>query len=206
MQFVCRYGTPDGRILTQIQTGSDAATVVGGFLFLSGSELVGGSSGCAGDGLQISGGGDVLARGTTIVAGTPFDCIDASFQGIGVRVMEGTYAEVPGAARSFAVDSPASSGGAATLAFQGEAGDLVVLAFALSMGSAHLPGVGTLQTGLGTQFVALGNADGGGALELTLGMPAIGAGTGIGIHLQTIAVAGPEVVATGGTALVIVAP
>ena len=27
MQFVCRYGTPDGRILTQIQTGSDAATV-----------------------------------------------------------------------------------------------------------------------------------------------------------------------------------
>ncbi|MEM1205779.1 MAG: type II secretion system F family protein [Acidobacteriota bacterium] len=27
MQFVCRYGTPDGRVLTQVQTGSDASSV-----------------------------------------------------------------------------------------------------------------------------------------------------------------------------------
>ena len=27
MQFVCRYGTPDGRILTQVQQGGDERSV-----------------------------------------------------------------------------------------------------------------------------------------------------------------------------------
>lgn len=190
-----------------IQTGSDGVLVVGGFLFASGTDITGGSSGCAGDGLEIAGGGSVVALDSSVGAGTPFDCETPPLQGLGVRVVEGTFTETAGSARTLAIESPAVSAGPADFHYQGEPGDLVLLAFAPAMGSTYLPGVGTLQTGLAVSTLAnLGNADANGAIELTVTVPAIGVGSAVALPLQVIAIAGQEIAVSGGTALVIVAP
>ncbi len=161
-------------------TGADAVRLAGGFLFASGSTLQGGSSGCGGSGIVLSGATPtVQILDCTLLPGTPATCASGVL-GQPAVVNAGSLATLPTSARSFSIDSPGRVGEIVSLKISGEPFDRVILVYSLDPGSLYLPELsGVLQldgSGLFTQNLGRLSAAGQRQISVTIqpvGLPVV---------------------------------
>lgn len=153
--------------------GGDGLVLTDGTLFATNTTFTGGGGGCGGNGLALSGNDPAASSlGCTFEAGLPGICTTGV---LGVDVLDdaGTWTALPGSARSFTADSPASTGTSVSVAYAGLPGDLVIGLYSFSTATTSIPALrGVLFVPLDDYALTLlGTAGAGGDLALSVPLP-----------------------------------
>lgn len=175
-------------------------------LHVQGSRLAGGSGGSADCDFWSCGSGGAGGSGIIHVGGATHSFVrhneyfpgsggwPGDFQepkgpdGVDIAAPAGSVTESAVRYRAFAVSTPARENGAASLVFEGDAGDGVLLFAALNAGLTPLParaGVFLLGVPLVLPGTYVGTVPGGGELTALVTIPELGPGVeGFALHLQ----------------------
>ncbi|MEM7309953.1 MAG: hypothetical protein AAF682_24980 [Planctomycetota bacterium] len=205
--------------------GSPGVRFFNSFLYASGSTVRGVNGGDAtktifGPQCGTDGGPAVLlaegAAGSTayfldteLIGGAPGadpDCMAAQ-QGPGILIDQGQAFFLNGTARSLSAPPTAPAGGQVTLDFDGEPGDLVLLAAGAASAPLFLSAVaGPLLPAGAVAVATVGTTDGAGELSFQAALPPLSAGVGgLTLYLQSVFV-GATPVASSASALLVTQP